>query len=131
MPLNLLDVGVEGRALPSTSARGDARAPNARGTPTFPAPHEAPRRARRMVEAAGIEPSATPSSTPDVSQSNHEGSDDGPRSTPERLTARLTEEVAGEADLEELLQAWPNLPEPLRVGILAMVRAARTGGARP
>jgi hypothetical protein len=30
-----------------------------------------------------------------------------------------------DAELAEVVQAWPNLPEAIRAGILAMVRAAR------
>ena len=28
-------------------------------------------------------------------------------------------------DLQQLIDAWPTLPEPVRVGIVAMVRAAK------
>ena len=28
-------------------------------------------------------------------------------------------------DLAEIIEAWPNLPEPIRVGILAMIRASK------
>ncbi|MGO8899023.1 MAG: hypothetical protein ACLQU5_11860 [Isosphaeraceae bacterium] len=33
-------------------------------------------------------------------------------------------------DLAAIVDAWPNLPEPLKAGILAMVRVAGKGGAR-
>jgi len=32
-------------------------------------------------------------------------------------------------DLAAIVTAWPTLPEPIRAGILAMVRAARRDGA--
>jgi hypothetical protein len=28
-------------------------------------------------------------------------------------------------ELQELIKAWPDLPEPIRVGILALVRASK------
>ena len=33
-------------------------------------------------------------------------------------------------DLAELVESWETLPEPMRAGIVAMIRAARSGGLR-
>jgi len=41
--------------------------------------------------------------------------------------AAASENPATDADLQEVIRAWPKLPEALRAGILAMVRTA--GGA--
>ncbi|MDD4890077.1 MAG: hypothetical protein PHU85_09110 [Phycisphaerae bacterium] len=38
--------------------------------------------------------------------------------------------VEKHADLRTLIDAWPNLPDALKAGIVAMVRAAGTGGGQ-
>jgi hypothetical protein len=38
--------------------------------------------------------------------------------------------VPADADLAEIVEAWPALPEALRAGILAMIKAALRGGKR-
>ena len=40
------------------------------------------------------------------------------------------EEDAADLDLRAVVSAWPTLPEAVRVGVLAMVEAARKGGSR-
>jgi hypothetical protein len=37
---------------------------------------------------------------------------------------------ADAADLTEIIDAWPSLPEPIRAGILAMIRSASGKGDR-
>ena len=32
-------------------------------------------------------------------------------------------------DLQAIIERWPTLPEPIRAGILAMIRAGRSGGS--
>src|SRR5258707_1179188 len=49
------------------------------------------------------------------------------QSAPIRLlsaTASATVANADATDLGEVMAAWPNLPEPIRAGILAMIRSA-------
>jgi len=40
------------------------------------------------------------------------------------------EAVPADPDLALIVKVWPALPEPLRVGILAMVKATGTGGGQ-
>ncbi len=46
---------------------------------------------------------------------------------PPRATQSATRLLPGDADLAEVTAAWPDLPGPIRAGILAMVRAAAPG----
>ena len=34
--------------------------------------------------------------------------------------------VHSDADLQQVIAAWPDLPEPLRAGILAMIQASKS-----
>ena len=71
------------------------------------------------MEAPGIEP-ATP--TPQLK--NHTPVTASP---PETLPYSLPCKTQIDPDLSRLIDAWPTLPEALRVGILAMIAAAKPG----
>ena len=47
--------------------------------------------------------------------------------TPSSSTSDVASAAPGAADLAALIAAWPDLPEPVRAGIKAMVRAATDG----
>jgi hypothetical protein len=66
------------------------------------------------VEAAGIE--LPQQSTGNSSINPQSGAESGALDAQNRPC---------DADLAEVVQSWPSLPEALRAGILAMVRAAR------
>ena len=61
-------------------------------------------------ESAGVVPTVVPSSPNKASQPGI-----GP----------LPEHVQGDSELALVIQAWPNLPRPVKAGILAMVQAAQ------
>ena len=44
----------------------------------------------------------------------------------EALTGPLAETIRNDADLRAVVDAWPTLPDAVKVGILAMVRASRS-----
>ena len=48
-------------------------------------------------------------------------------SRPPTATQNATRLLPADADLAAVVAAWPTLPEPIRAGILAMVRAASEG----
>jgi len=79
------------------------------------------------VEAAGIEPASRTGST--SSQATH-GTEDTrePSSEPSvALTAKWTGTGPDDPDLRVLVAAWPTLPEVVRIGVLALVRASAAG----
>ena len=104
-----------------------------------------------MVEAAGIEPKATPSPTSDTSatetaqiraisahgnklQDRVSGSPKQNPAFPEHNKGISTQQkcVPGvyqntpiPDDLAQVVDAWDNLPKPVKAGILAMVREAQ------
>jgi hypothetical protein len=72
------------------------------------------------MEAAGIEP-ACDSSQGTILQ--------GVAQAPSQPLARtLARETQFDPDLALLIEAWPTLPEAVRAGIVAMVKAASKGG---
>jgi hypothetical protein len=48
-----------------------------------------------------------------------------PASGAAKASVALCPPVPADADLGAVVEAWPNLPEPIRAGILAMVKAAQ------
>jgi hypothetical protein len=46
---------------------------------------------------------------------------------PNHLSPDLSVAVQNYPDLADLIRAWPTLPEPLRAGIMAMVRSSAKG----
>jgi len=73
-----------------------------------------------MVEAVGIEPTADPSNDKDLQQSiaQKAGNEAGFRA--ENAPA----ETPPDPDLRAVIEAWPNLPEVVKAGIMAMVRTS-------
>jgi hypothetical protein len=72
------------------------------------------------VEAAGIEPLADfPEKQP---TSRASGAESG--ALCERAESSLPTANEINVDLAAVIQAWPQLPAPIRAGILALVRAA-------
>jgi len=65
------------------------------------------------VEAAGIEP--------DPKSSGNSGGDDQSGAECGALDAKKAD---FDPDLAVVVEAWPKLPEAIRAGILAMIRAA-------
>ena len=47
---------------------------------------------------------------------------------PENLAQTLSCKMQNDPDLARIMEAWPTLPEALRAGILAMVKATGKGG---
>lgn len=66
------------------------------------------------VEAAGIE--LRPNSLGKHGVSRQGGAECG---------AHDAREVATDSELGELIEAWPSLPEAIKAGILAIIRAAK------
>jgi len=50
------------------------------------------------------------------------------RATYRKLTAEAAKLSAEDTMLAAVIQAWPKLPEPVKAGILAMVKATQIGG---
>jgi len=81
------------------------------------------------VEAAGIEPADRAPRPSHATTGGCESSSEEFLQRRERLAAQLAASGRGEADLGEVIDAWSMLAEPVRAGILAIVRAVRSGGA--
>jgi hypothetical protein len=88
----------------------------ARRVPRLSQDHLSQRFAIRKVEAAGIEPLA--SSTGNAADRPSGGAESGALTVPAKSGGRV------EAGLVAVIQAWPRLPDAMRAGILAMVRAS-------
>ena len=74
-----------------------------------------------LVEAPGIEPGAAP--TQAIPRQSLAASD------PQPLAQTLARETEIDPDLARVVSAWPDLPEAIRAGIGAMVKAA--SGSQP
>ena len=70
-----------------------------------------------QVEAAGIEPC--------VNSSGKQGVDGQGGAKSGALTAG---EAAGDRELAAISAAWPSLPPAVRAGVMALIRAAMSGG---
>jgi hypothetical protein len=68
------------------------------------------------VEPKGIEPYAHSHISAEKLQGLNSGA---PKASP-----TLCPPMVADAELQAVIEAWPALPEPIRVGILAMVRAS-------
>ena len=52
----------------------------------------------------------------------------GDETSPSRFpSSRVQEALRADPELEGLIEAWPELPDALRAGIVAMVKAAQDG----
>jgi hypothetical protein len=73
-----------------------------------------------MAGELGFEPSKA---NPQVTQSKKLRS--GKKATGGNTGGRELENANFTPDLQAVIQAWPSLPEPVKAGIMAMVKAAK------
>jgi hypothetical protein len=53
-----------------------------------------------------------------------------PQTATQNATRALPDALPPDPDLAAVVAAWPTLSEPIRAGILALVKASGTGGSR-
>jgi len=77
------------------------------------------------MEAAGIEPAVDPCISKDLQQSIDQKARKSAVSRAEKAPERVSDAPDFAPDLQAVIEAWPSLPEPVKAGILAMVKVAR------
>ena len=104
--------GVKSDAVTSREAPGKTE-----GNPGFAGGNDVSWRGGRVVECAGFE------------NRNHATTSNVPTDTYKpaeiRLSPDLSLNVTNHPELSHLIRVWPDLPEALRAGILAMVKSAK------
>ena len=70
-----------------------------------------------MKRAKGVEPDQKPADPGEISEVSAAGA--------VKASVAVSLPMPADADLRLIFDAWPALPEPIRTGILAMVKAAK------
>ena len=78
----------------------------------------------RSLEAPGIEPGDHASTDNDLRQTIAQKSKNRPEKQAPDGAGRPEKAPPDDPDLAKVVAAWPTLPDPLKAGILAMVKTA-------